>query len=78
MIVWGAKRFLAVWPIVIEPLLLIPNASQMELLQLIVQLKSFNLSQKVALRVIEAENCGQITKKLWEKNDFYEQNHIFF
>ena len=46
--------------------------------QMIEQLKSFNLSHKVALEAVGVENHDQITKKLRVEFEFYGQNHNFF
>ena len=45
---------------------------------MIEQLKSFNLSHKIALEAVGVENHDQITKKLRVELEFYGQNHNFF
>jgi len=75
------KKFSGFWPTdpwFLSRYFLIPMIPKWSFLQVIEQLKSFNLSQEVALRAIELENYGQITKKLREKFEFYGQNRYFF
>ena len=45
---------------------------------MIEQLRSFNLSHKVALEAVGVETNDQITKKLRVEFEFYGQNHNFF